>query len=133
MEVVVFELLHEGCHSQRLVWNHRSSCWCWRWCHVAATADVKMIFNDCSDGWAFNVRYAKDREVSQRWEILCAAQALLAALCYEIRGACPAVQLLVAARGYHDAFLNVPGCMFADWTGGAELGLLLLHFLSFPF
>ena len=103
----------------------------WRCCHVAAMADVKIILDDCSDGWAFNVRYAKDREVSQRWEILCAAQALLAVLCYEIRGACPAVQLLVAARGYHDAFPNVPGCMFADWTGGAELGLLL-HCLSFP-
>ena len=74
-------------------------------------ADVKIILDDCSDGWAFNLRYAKDREVSQRWEILCAAQALLAALCYEIRDACPAVQLLLAARGCHDASPIVPGCI----------------------
>ena len=82
-------------------------------------------------GWVFNLRYAKDFEVSQRWEFLCAVQALLEALCYEIGDACPAVQLLLAARGCHDAFAIVPGCMFADWTGGAELGLLLAC-LSFP-
>ena len=93
-------------------------------------ADVKMILDDCSDGWAFNLPYTKGFEVSQRLEFVCAAQARLAALCYEIGDACPAVQLLLAARGCHDAFAIVPGCMFADWTGGAELGLLL-HCLSF--
>ena len=44
----VFELLHEGCHNLLLVWSQRSSCWRWRCCHVAAMADVKIIFNDCS-------------------------------------------------------------------------------------
>ena len=42
---------------------------------TALLAHVKKVLDECSDGWAFNLRYAKGFEVSQRLEFVCAAQA----------------------------------------------------------